>query len=840
MEGIPDKTLQLFQKYFPLIISGIDGAPLDFECKKGLLSNRIVRMNYRLIQTDDQTSELLVTLSDVTGKKQAENALGAGRDYLNAIHDSIGEAIFVLSIPDRTIKYVNRAVEKIFGYNPEECINQNSSLFYPDKEAYTNVGKNINERIKNGEDFIRVTRRLKKKNGEIFSAEVSSSIIRLDDGSVQIISVVRDLSDQNRAKNVMRESRERYKTFFQGSNDAIYVNKVDGTFEDVNDATLKLFGYTKEELLSANVKSLYKYPAERKKFQKLIESNDSVIDFYVIFKKKDGSEIQCLLTSNIRLDEDNNIIGYQGIIRDITQRINAQKKIEEQRKFLRQILDINPNIIFAKDKNGRYTLANQTGAELANSTIKNMIGKTSYHLFNDDNELILSLLEDKTVFETAKEKVNPEDIFTDSKGEKRVFHTIKRPIFNEKREVSHVLGVSLEITEQNRVAKEKLDLEQKLEKARRMESLGILAGGVAHDLNNILGPILGYPDLILEMLADDSPIREDVKMIKASAERASDVVQDLLTLARRGKYEMRSLNINDMLNEYITSSNFALLQSRYQDVKFDAILDEKLNTIDGSEAHLSKTVMNLVINAFESMHHGGTITLKTYNKTFSKPAQLLNKIPKGKYTVLEVQDTGYGISEDDLPHIFEPFFTRKEMGRSGSGLGLSVVFGVVGDHGGYIDVRTETGIGTSFFLYFPHATKKGKSKPLVDINLRGTEYILVVDDNKQQRKLAKRLLSSLGYKVSTAKNGSFAVGHVKKKKFDLVILDMIMEDDIDGLDTYRQMIKIVPEQKAIIVSGYAETDRVKEAKRLGVGHYLRKPYTLKNIGTIIRTEIDNK
>ena len=962
LKGVPDKTLKRLQDEFTLVISGEVRAPLEFEFKKVDSQEIYLEMNYRLIQTDGRTAGLLVTLRDITERKQAEVALRAERDYLDRIHESVGEAIFTVSLPERTIKYVNRAVEKIFGYSPEECINKNTKIFHPDEESYVNFGEIMNERIQKGEDYLRIKRQLKKKNGEIFSAEVSSSIMRLDNGNVQVISIVRDLSDQNRAQYAIRENRERYKTFFQGSKDAIYVIKVDGTFEDVNDAALELFGYTKEELLSTNVKSLYKNPADRKKFQRYIESNGSVTDFGLTLKKKDGSEIKCLLTSNIRLDEDNNIIGYQGIIRDITaklqseeklhklsnaveqtaemilisdnmgvieyvnpefekitgfkekevlgktprilrsgkhpedfyknlwsiilagetfrglitnkkkngeiymeekiisplkdadgnithfvssgrditERMNAQKKIEQQRKFLRQVLDINPNIIFAKDKKGRYTLANQAAADLVNSSIKNMIGKTDFQLFSNIKQSEQPLLDDQVVFETAKEKVNPENIITDTKGNKRIFHTIKRPILDEKGKVSHVLGVSMEITEQKRTAREKINLERKLERARRMESLGILAGGVAHVLNNILGPILGYPDLILKTLADESPIREDIKMIQSAAERASDVVQDLLTLARRGKYEMKPLNINNVLKEYIDSSNFTLLQSRYPDVKFDAILDENINLINGSGTHLSKTIMNLIINAFESIYYGGRVIVKTYNKSFTKTVHLLSEIPKGNYSVIKVQDSGYGISEEDLPHIFEPFYTRKEMGRSGSGLGLSVVFGVIGDHGGYIDVKTETGVGTTFSLYIPHAIYNRKSEPLGDEKFRGTENILVVDDANEQRILAKRLLSSLGYNVSTAKNGSLAVEHIKKNKIDLVILDMIMEDDFDGLDTFREMIKIVPYQKAIIVSGFVETDRVREAKKLGVGHYLRKPYTLKKIGSAIRAEIDNK
>jgi len=259
LKGIPDNTLKRLQDEFILVISGNERSPFEFEFKKSDLPLINLELNYRLIQTDDQTSGLMVTFRDVTERKQAELALRAEKDYLDKIHNSVGEAIFTVSLPDRTIKYVNGAVEKIFGYTPEESIDQNTSLFHPDKQSYINIGEILRERIRTGENFTRIKRTLKKKNGELFSAEVSSSIMTLDDGSIQVISIVRDLSDKNRADLAIRENRERYKTFFQGSIDAIYVNKVDGTFEDFNDATLELFGYTKEELLNTNVKSHSKF-----------------------------------------------------------------------------------------------------------------------------------------------------------------------------------------------------------------------------------------------------------------------------------------------------------------------------------------------------------------------------------------------------------------------------------------------------------------------------------------------------------------------------------------------------------------------------------------------------
>ena len=912
------------------------------------------------MKEEGKVHQVISIIRDISKRKDAEELLRREKDYLDQLHNTIREAIFTVSIPDRVIRHVNNSVRRVFGYAPEECLGKSTQLFYPTKKEFLKVGEKIKERIERGDDFLRTVRNLKKKSGEIFPAEISSSIMSMGKGVNQIISVVRDLTAEKHAQRALRESEEKYKTFFRGSNDAIYLTSTEGKFEDVNDSLLNLFGYSEEELMSMDVEDLYYNREEREKFQHEIETKGSVRDYSLSLKKKDGTEIICLLTSNVRRDQDDLIVGYQGIIRDIsskvradeelhkfsnaieqasemimitdsegeiqyvnpeferltgfnkqeilgktprilksgkhpeefyqkmwatilagetfrgliinkkkngeiyyeekiisplkdadgnvthfvsngrdiTDRINAQKKIEEQRKFLRQVLDINPNIIFAKDREGKFTLANRAMAELLNTSIKNIIGKTSRDFNLDEEGQARIHRDDKDVFDNLREVDSPENTLIDFKGNKRIFHTIKRPILDENGKASHILAVSMDITDQKKSENEKFNLERKLERARRMESLGILAGGVAHDLNNILGPILGYPDLILSTLPENSPIRGDIEMIKASAERASDVVQDLLTLARRGKYEMKAIHINKLISEYVNSSVFDSKKLKYPDVKVEFSLENNLSAVRGSEPHLAKAIMNLTINAFESMLHGGILSIRTHLGAISKQNLLLNEIPEGEYVIIEVEDTGYGIANEDLTHIFEPFYTRKEMGSSGSGLGLSVVLGVVQDHGGYVDVSTEKGIGTKFSIYLQPSPHLEDIIPTPDINLRGTENILVVDDGSEQRILAERLITSLGYKVDSVDSGIAAVEKIKKKGFDLIILDMIMEDNFDGLDTFKEIIKFRPDQRAIIVSGYAETGRVKEARKLGVGKYVRKPYSLDKIGAAIRFELD--
>jgi len=261
-----------------------------------------------------------------------------------------------------------------------------------------------------------------------------------------------------------------------------------------------------------------------------------------------------------------------------------------------------------------------------------------------------------------------------------------------------------------------------------------------------------------------------------------------------------------------------------------------LLNISGSPIHLSKTVMNLVSNAAEAMADGGTIYISTQNKYLDQPVEGYDEIEEGDYVLLKISDTGIGIKPEDKERIFEPFYTKKIMGRSGTGLGMAVVWGTVKDHKGYIDLQSTEGQGTTFTLYFP-VTRESladdrSARATVETNGNG-ERILVVDDIAEQRQIATLMLKKLGYDVNSVPGGAEAIVFLQDHSADLIVLDMIMDPGIDGLETYKQILQINPDQKAIIASGFSETWRVKEAQRLGAGAYVKKPYTIDKIGQAV-------
>ena len=400
-----------------------------------------------------------------------------------------------------------------------------------------------------------------------------------------------------------------------------------------------------------------------------------------------------------------------------------------------------------------------------------------------------------------------------------------------------------EIAERARVEDERRALDEKLQRAKRMEDLGVLAGGVAHDLNNILVGTVSYPDLLLSRLPVDSPLREPLETIRRSGVKAAAIVQDLLTLARRGVASLQSLNLNAVITDYFSSPEYERLKSFHPRVEAELRLDPGLPNLLGSPVHLLKVIMNLVSNAAEAMPDGGKMVVATSAGQTGPRAGSIESIEAGDYVVLRVTDTGVGIPKEDMSRILEPFFTKKVMGHSGTGLGMTVVWGTVKDHKGHIDIESVVGKGTTFTLYFPATAEKAAAirgvEPLSEGTAHG-ESILIVDDVREQREIAAKMLAELGYSVEAVASGEEAVAFVNKRQVDLLILDMYMEPGMDGLDTYREIRKLRPEQKAIITSGYAQTERVRQTQELGAGAFVRKPFFMDTIAAAVRRELERE
>ena len=401
---------------------------------------------------------------------------------------------------------------------------------------------------------------------------------------------------------------------------------------------------------------------------------------------------------------------------------------------------------------------------------------------------------------------------------------------------SRIINTLTDVSERNKSEKALRESRKIRARAKKMESLGLLAGGVAHDLNNILSGIVSYPELLLLDMQEDNPFKNPIKIIQESGQKAVAIVQDLLTVARGVAIAKDPVNINDVINDYLNSPDFEKMMVYHPEVSVDKALAEDLCNIMGSRIHILKILMNLVSNGCEAIEDRGNVLISTENCSIDKPFQGYNTIEKGEYVVLSVADQGQGISEENLERIFEPFYSKKVMGRSGTGLGLAVVWNVIQDHNGYINV-VNSEEGTIFQLFFPITPKKPLEREagfnISDLS-GNDELVLVIDDVDTQRHITSLILEKLGYSVASVSSGEEAVGFIQNQSVDLILLDMIMSSGINGRETYEQILKINPAQKAIIVSGFAETEDVKTTLKLGASHFLKKPLRIYDLGAAIQ------
>ena len=399
-------------------------------------------------------------------------------------------------------------------------------------------------------------------------------------------------------------------------------------------------------------------------------------------------------------------------------------------------------------------------------------------------------------------------------------------------------GIITDLTNQKKIQV----LESELSRSKKLKKIGLLAGSIAHDLNNILSGMATYPEILLLNPALDPEVRRSLTIIKESGQNASAVVSDLLTIARGIKEESQVLNINKIIERFMAAAEFKKMQTAYSQVEIDIYLEPELLTISGSYIHVEKSIRYLMLNALESAAAAdggnGTIMISTANHYADSQKDI--KLPPGEYVMLEVMDTGKCIPEEYLNKIFEPFFIQKEMGRPGSGLGLTVVKNTVLNHRGKIFVTSDEK-GTKFTLLFPALRPEMSlaDQPASIEEIQGNgETILVVDDLASQRKIAEIILKNLGYKVFSVADGISAIDFIMQTPVDLLILDMVMAPSISGLETYRQVKKKRPDQKAIIASGHSQSEDVLKALSEGAGAFVKKPYTILDMGIAVKEELD--
>ncbi len=645
--------------------------------------------------------------------------------------------------------------------------------------------------------------------------------------------------EKNHTEQALKETTERLKALSDASFEAIFLSE-NGICIDLNQTAVDMFGYSREEALGAHAATIFP-TANLPEIVFRLEREDSS-SYETVAKRKDGTLLTVLLRGKT--------IKHRGkkiritAISNITQIKKVKKERLEYQDRLVTFMETIPDAVFIKDGGGRWLLTNQVGRNLFHLDKYSWQGKTDQELGIERPDYKAAhdhcILSDELAWGTPGITIDYEEVIDDA-GMVHIFEVRKMPKFTTDGKRKTLVIIGRNITDQRNAEQEKAKLTEQLHQAKKMESIGLLAGGVAHDLNNILSGIIGYPELLLQELPADSPLRDPIETIQQSGQRAAAVVDDLLTVARGVATTKETYDLNLLAQEYLQSPEYKKLMSLHPEVDFQYRFDAEKPAILCSTVHVKKCLMNLVTNGAEAVDGSGIVGITTRNQVVDEQVGHELDIDVGNYVVLTIQDSGTGISSANLEHIFEPFYSSKKMGTSGTGLGLTVVWNTMEVHEGKVLVSS-TDQGTVFSLYFPLSSEQQPLPPLdspeEDAPGHG-ERILVVDDEALLRDIAVQMLQVSGYNVDSVSSGEAAIAYIQKHPVDVVILDMIMEPGINGRQTYQEMLKINPEQKAIVASGFSESEDVIATRELGATGFIKKPYSMKMLTSAVKDALQN-
>lgn len=784
-------------------------------------------------------------------QKQTEMELAESEHKYRQLAEDM-PALICTFLPDSTLTYVNRAYGELFQKRPEDLIGRKFLDFFPDEA--------IREEVRRQYMSLTPENPVYTYEHEVILSggpdqrrwlRWTDHVFFKDNGQISHFqSIGQDVTEHKRTEEALRESEVTLRNVFKATPVGLCIVK-DRVFQNVNKAFFEVLGYSESEIIGYPTRLLYENEMEYERVGREVSAGISergLARVQTKHRRKEGSLRDIALT----------VVPFQakyissGImivtVEDITDRKRAEEELQENRRQLESIIEFLPDATLVIDKSGKVIAWNRAIEAMTGVKKENMIGKGNYEYalpfygFRRPVLIDLVLHPDREIENqyTAIQRTGDTllgETYTPNLPSGNIHVSVTASVL---RDENGAITAAIECIRDNT---ERKRLEERLNRAEKMEALGALAGGVAHDLNNVLGGVVGYSELLRNELPEGNPLKRFADNIVQSGVRGAAIIQDLLTLARRGVTVSEVVDLNKLIVKYLRTPEFEQMKSYHPDVRIRTNLEDNLLNVKGSPVHLNKMIMNLVSNALEAISVQGEVTIRTKNCYLDRPVHGYDKMQEGDYVVLKVSDTGAGISGNDRNKIFEPFYTKKVMGRSGTGLGLAVVWGTVKDHNGYIDVQSEEGKGSTFVVYIPVTREEQVKieKVIAPVAYMGrNESVLVVDDGEDQRELAMNMLEKIGYRVEAVASGEEAVENVKNNKVDLIILDMIMEPGIDGTETYRRILEIKPGQKAILVSGFSETDRVRKAQEMGAGVFVQKPYILENIGIAVRRELDRK
>jgi PAS domain S-box-containing protein len=633
---------------------------------------------------------------------------------------------------------------------------------------------------------------------------------------------------------VLRESEAKYRDIFEHAIEGLFQISFDGRFLSANPAMAHILGYASADELLAEVidarQQLYVHAQDRETLISVIREHGEFHGFEVEFFRKDLQRIWVSISARMVRNQSGIPLFLEGFLTDISDRRRAEAALAESRNYLDKIIDSAADPIFVKDRQHRWVLANDAFCTFLERSRDEILGKSDYDYFPKD-EADVFWAKDEAVFISGLENIN-EDTFVDRRGNIHAIIT-KKTLYTDEKNEQHIVGIISDITERKK-------LEAELRQSQKMETVGLLAGGIAHDFNNLLTPILGYADLLILGIADEDQRRSKLEHIKQAGERARDLTQRLLAFSRKQLIELKTVDLGDLIRKFES----ILRRTIRENINIEVRISPSLSRVRADAGQIEQALVNLSINAQDAMPEGGTLTIEARDIELDESyTDRHPEIVPGPYVMLAVNDTGIGMEAQVIEHIFEPFYTTKELGK-GTGLGLSTVYGIVKQHGGSISVYSEMNHGSIFKVFLPRVSENGEKialySPQPDEVARGFETVLVAEDNEMVRTLACSMLESLGYQVLSAENPDRCIELVKNylSTINLLLTDVVMPR-MNGKDLYDRLHRMRPDLKVIFMSGYT-SNVIGHHGVLDQGtHFIQKPFSIHTLSEKVRHVLDS-
>lgn len=734
-----------------------------------------------------------------------------------------------------TIIFANQRLHEMLGYRPGELIGlKHWRIYHPDYQSLTKQRAQARFQGEIGPSIYEV--KLQRKDESWLYVELNANIIRIE-GQEEIQVWVKDITERKQAEEALGASEEKYRIILGAIKEGYYETDLQGNFTFFNDSLCEIFGYVSDELQGLNYRKVVTKKYARDVFQAF---NDiyrtgrplSLINHEIV--KKDGEKKYVELSASLSIGDNGKPIGYYGIIRDITDRKQAEREIEKRQKFLESVLYNAPDAVITLDASHHVTEWNPGAEQIFGYSRNETIG-----IDLDD------LIAHKDVVNEAKKltyhilsgnRVTPRELVRYRKdGTEQAVIASGSPIIIDGK-LQGLVVVYTDITGLKQAEEEKTRLGLQLQHAQKMEAVGTLSAGIAHNFNNLLMTIQGNTSLILLKTDPSDPNYVRLKNIERAVESGAKLNSQLLGYAREGSYEIKLLDMNQLITE--TLDTFGVTK---REVRVHKQLARDIWMIMGDKGQIEQVLLNLFINAADAMPRGGDLFVKTEKATDQNLIGRPYHVKHGKYVLITLRDTGMGMDEKTMDRIFDPFFTTKGL-SGGTGLGLASLYGIIKAHRGYIDVKSKKGQGTTFRIYLPASGKKLKKEhERVSEMVTGNETVLLVDDEEMILDVGLQMLEALGYKVLVARGGKEAVDVYRDNMNDicLVILDMVMPD-MAGEETYERLKEINPSVKVLLSSGYSIKGRAHKIMLKGCDGFIQKPFGMKDISQKIRDILNKK